>query len=57
MIPDWMIKKLTTYGNCYLYKSQQKYKVKEIEKIIGKKIRVRASYYCEGCGVVLEVVQ
>lgn len=57
MIPEWIIRHLKRYGNCYLYMNQKKYDIYEIQRLVGKKIIVRASYYCEGCGVVLEVVQ
>jgi hypothetical protein len=56
MIPEWIIKRLTVYGNCYLYASMYKYNIKEIEKIIGKKITTRVAAKCDKCGIILEVV-
>lgn len=55
MIPEWIIKLLQTYGNCYLFKNQRNYKLSKIEKAVGKKLRVRQASTCT-CGIVIEVV-
>lgn len=55
MIPDWIIKRLTKFGNCYLNVNENTYRIKELEKAVGKKLRKRPATIV-GCGIVLEVV-
>ena len=55
MIPEWIIRNLCLYGNCYLYAHENKYSKSDIEKKLGKKLNKRPAKVTTG--IVLEVIK